>query len=352
MATTRLKDIAERAGVSVMTVSKALRDASDISAGTKTRLKLLAQQMGYVPDSMAQSLRNRKTKLLGLIIPSAANPIFARTILAIEERAHQWGYEILFAQSQNIAEREDSCILRLLSRKIDGLLISPVYRPATEVRSYLELFARGTPTVILGHTAPFCRQFVHVESDDLAGSHDVTQHLLKFGHRRIAYFAGPALAPWAQERLEGYRRALREVDLEIEDRLIFQAGNTIEDGEKAALQMLQESCDATAVQTASDLVAIGCAETFLNQGARIPGDLSIAGYGNLLTSEYYRVPLTTARQPKQRLGAVAMELLLQLIQGEKPESKRLPAPLAIRASTAPPPASRKTIEEHLTRATS
>ena len=127
MATIRLKDIAQRAGVSVMTVSKALRDASDISAETKTRIKLLAQQLGYVPDSMAQSLRNRRTKLLGLIIPSIANPIFARTLLAIEERAHQWGYEVIFAQTLNIAEREDSCILRLLSRKIDGLLIAPVY---------------------------------------------------------------------------------------------------------------------------------------------------------------------------------------------------------------------------------
>src|SRR5258708_26279949 len=113
MATIRLKDIAARGGVSLMTVSKALRDAPDISAGTKTRLKLLAQQMGYVPDSMAQSLRYRRTKLLGLIVPSVGNPLYARTIMAVEDRAHQLGYEVIFAQTLNVAEREDSCILRL-----------------------------------------------------------------------------------------------------------------------------------------------------------------------------------------------------------------------------------------------
>ena len=336
MATIRLKDIAHHAGVSVMTVSKALRDASDISAETKTRIKLLAQQMGYVPDSMAQSLRNRRTKLLGLIIPSIANPLFARTLLAIEERAHQWGYEVMFAQTLNIAEREDSCILRLLSRKIDGLLIAPVYRPAQEARAYQELFARGTPTVILGLPAPFCRRFTYVAGDDEAGSHEATLHLLQLGHRRIACLAGPTLAPWARERLQGYRRALREADVEADDRLVFQSGNTIEDGASAALQMLQETCNATAIVAASDLVAIGCAETYLNQGAKIPSDFSIVGYGNILTSEHFRVPLTTIRQPKHRLGVAAMDALLQLIQGEKPEPKRLSATLVVRASTAPP----------------
>ncbi|MDB6065193.1 MAG: Transcriptional regulator, LacI family [Pedosphaera sp.] len=332
----RLKDIAKRAGVSVMTVSKVLRDAPDISVATKARVKLLAQQMGYVPDSNAQTLRTRTSKFLGVIISSITDPIFARVLLAIEERAHELGFEIILAQTLNVEDREHACIQRLLSRRVDGLFISPVYRLRPDAPIYQTLQARGTPVVILGHGAPFCRQFANVETDDIQSSYFITQHLLSLGHKNIAFFAGPHAAPWAQERIEGYRRALREAGLEVDDRLVFQAGNTIDDGAKAALQFVNESPNATAIQAVNDLVAIGCANTFLNQGIKIPDDLSITGFGNLLTSQYFRVPLTTVRQPKFRLGSSAMESMLKLLRGERPENKRLAGELEIRQSTGSP----------------
>src|SRR5438552_4486639 len=122
----RLKDIAERAGVSVMTVSKALRDAPDVSATTKTRVKLLAQQLGYVPDSSAQGLRTRRTKLFGVAIPALTNPIFYGVAAAIEERAQALGCEVLLAQTADIPEREEACIRRFLSRGVDGLFVVAV----------------------------------------------------------------------------------------------------------------------------------------------------------------------------------------------------------------------------------
>ena len=294
----RLKDIARHAGVSVMTVSKALRDEPDVSAATKARIKTLAQQMGYVPDSSAQGLRNRTTKLFGLVIPSSTNPIFARVVFAIEERAHELGYDILLTHTHNLPAREEACIRRLLSRRVDGLFISPVYRFEAEARIYQEVLARQIPTVLIGPPAAFCKSFVTVEIDEPAASHTATQHLLKLGHKRIAYLTGPPTAPWAHERFEGYRHALREAGLDVDDKLVFQAGSTIEDGTKAALQMLNESCDATAVQTVNDLVAIGCADTLFAKGLRIPEDISLVGFGNIMTAEYFRVPLTTIRQPK------------------------------------------------------
>jgi len=337
----RLKDIAARVGVSVMTVSKALRDEPDVSAGTKTRIKLVAQQLGYVPDSAAQGLRTRSTKVFGLAISSLTNPIFSRVVVAIEERAHQIGYEVMLAHTLNKPEREEACIRRFLSRRVDGIFLCPVYRMGTESRIYQELASRRVPTVLLGHTAPFCSQFVNVESDDLLGGYAATQHLLKLGHRRIAFLAGPLATPWNQERFEGYRRALREAGTEVDDKLVFQAGRTIEDGAKAAMQMINESCDATAVQAVSDLVAVGCAEVLLNQGLRIPEDVSIVGFGNILLSTYYRVPLTTLRQPKYRLGSVAMDTMIQLLRGHKGESKRLSAELIVRASSGIPTATHR-----------
>jgi LacI family transcriptional regulator len=332
----RLKDIAKHIGVSVMTVSKALRDAPDVSAATKAKIKSLAAQMGYVPDSSAQGLRTKTTKLFGLVIPSITNPVFARIVFAIEERAHDLGYDVLLAHSLNKPEREENCIRHLLSRRVDGLFISPVYRFEAEARIYQEILARNTPTVLLGSPAPFCKNFPSVEIEDLIASYNVTQHLLKLGHKRIAYFTGPQVAPWAHERFNGYRRALREAGLDVDDKLVFQSGSTIEDGTKAALQMLNENCNATAVQSVNDLVAIGCADALLSQGLKIPDDISIVGFGNILLTEHFRVPLTTVRQPKFRLGIAAVEMMMSLIRGESVQSKRLAAELVERKSSAPP----------------
>jgi len=319
-----------------MTVSKALRDAHDVSDATRARIRLLANQMGYVPDSSAQGLRTKTTKLFGLVVPAMTDPVFSRVVLAIEEHAHELGYDILLAHTLNKVEREDACLRRMLSRRVDGIFVSPVYRMEPEARIYQELLTRRVPTVLLGPPAQFCNQFVSVQVDDIAASQTATRHLLELGHKRIAFLAGPLAAPWAQGRFEGYRRALRAAGSDVDDKLIFHAGSTIEDGVKAALQMMNEGCDATAVQAVNDLVAIGCADTFLNQGIKIPRDRSIAGFGNILTAEYFRVPMTTMRQAKFQLGVAAVEVMRQLLRGEKVESKRQPAELIIRASTAPP----------------
>jgi LacI family transcriptional regulator len=334
----RLKDIAKIAGVSVMTVSKALRDAPDVSGATSAKIKKLALDMGYVPDSSAQGLRTKTTKLFGLVIPATTNPIYARMVYAIEERAHELGYDVLLAQTLNQPAREDLCLRRLLSRRVDGLFITPVYRFEAEARIYQEIVARSVPTVLLGAPAPFCKNFVSIEIEELVASYNVTKHLLALGHKKIAYLTGPPAAPWAHERFEGYRRALREANIEVDDKLVFQSGSTLEDGGKAALQILNEGCHPTAIQAVSDLVAIGCAEVLLHQGLKIPGDVSLAGFGNILAAEFYRVPLTTVSQPKFRLGIAAVEAMMKLIRGENVQLKRLPAELVERQSTARPKA--------------
>ena len=332
----RLKDIAKYARVSVMTVSKALRDEPDVSAATKSRIKLLAQQMGYVPDSLAQGLRAKKTKLFGLVIPSITNPVYGRMVFAIEERAHEMGYDILLAHTHNMPAREETSIRRLLSRRVDGLFISPVYRFEAEARIYQEVLARKVPVVLIGPPAPFCKSFPSVEIEEVAASRNATQHLLKLGHKRIAYFTGPSTAPWALERFEGYRHALREAGLDVDDKLVFQAGSTIEEGMETATQMLNESCNATAVQAVNDLVAIGCAEVLLSKGLHIPKDISIVGFGNVLMAEHCCVPLTTIRQPKFRLANAAMDMMVNLLNGRPVEVKRMAAELIERKSTAPP----------------
>ncbi len=332
----RLKDIAATAGVSVMTVSKALRDEPDISAQTKARIKTLANEAGYVPNNSARGLRTRKTHQFGLVISSLTNPVYTRTFMAIEEQAHEQGYEIILAQTLNNPEREAACIRRLLARQVDGLFIRPVYRADPTAAIYEDLQERKVPTVILGHRALFCSDFPNVETDDLAATEAATQHLLELGHTCIACFTGPTFAPWAQERYEGYRRALLARQMEVDEKLVFHAGGTIEEGKAAALQLIDERPGATAILAANDLVAIGAAGTLLDQGVKIPEEISVVGFGNTLTAEHFRVPLTTISQPKYRRGIAAMESMSALLAGESAGTKRLAAELVIRKSTAAP----------------
>tara|TARA_Y100001934_G_scaffold90029_1_gene111485 strand:+ start:6697 stop:7662 length:966 start_codon:yes stop_codon:yes gene_type:complete len=318
-----------------MTVSKALRDAKDISVKTKEKIRQLALEMDYVPDVMAQSLRTRSTRLLGVLISASTNPIFARTMMAIEDRAFQLGYELMTAHSLNQPDREETCIRRMLARRVDGFFITPVFRFEQSAPIYEELKRQKTPVVILGHRAPFCGGFPAVEVDDEAASKALTQHLIQHGHKKIAFFAGPQVSPPALERLEGYRRALREAGLQLDDKLVYNAGSTIDEGSKAALQFCDEKCEATAIQCVNDLVAVGTGNVLLSQGLKIPEDISLAGYGNILTSEHFRIPLTTIRQPKFRMGATAMELMQAMLRKETVQNRLLNAELAVRESTGP-----------------
>jgi DNA-binding LacI/PurR family transcriptional regulator len=339
MPPVRLKDIAQQAGVSVMTVSKVLRDEPDVSAATKARIRALAEEMGYVPDTLAQSLRTRSTKLIGIIIPAITNPIYARLLLAVENRVHEAGFDLLLGHTLNQPEREAALIRRMIARRVNGLLLFPVHRLEGETKAYEELRRRRLPTVLLGPPPAAYADFPSVQAEDIDGSAQATRHLMELGHRQIAYLVGPRASTWSQERFQGYQKALRDAGLPLDDGLVFQAGGTIEEGVQAALQMLKEGVQATAVQAVNDLVAIGAANTLLDHGVRIPEDVSIVGFGNVLTSSFFRVPLTTVRQPKHSMGLAAMEMLQALIKGEQPESRRLATSLLIRESTSHPPES-------------
>ncbi|MGC8829080.1 MAG: LacI family DNA-binding transcriptional regulator [Verrucomicrobiia bacterium] len=331
----RLIDIAKEAGVSVMTVSKALRNAPDISENTKNKIKSIAERLGYVPNTLAQGLRNRKTRLLGLVISAVTNPYFARLVMAIEEKAYDLGYDLLIAQTYNNIEREEKVVRRFILRQIEGLLISPVYRFEPIAQVYNELASSKIPTVILGHTSPFCEQFPSVATDDIYCSYTATKHLLELGHKRIAFFSGPPAAPWARERLNGYLMALKDYNIEPDEKLIFTAGSKIEDGYNTAKQLHSENIHFTAIQSVNDPVAIGAINFLLENNYKIPEQVSVVGFGDILLSEHFKIPLTTINQPKYRLGIAAISLMNEILAGKKPNSITLKGELVIRKSTAP-----------------
>ncbi len=330
----RLRDIAQKAGVSIMTVSRVLHDSPDIADATKVRVAAIASQMGYVPDFAARGLRTRTTHILGLVVPTVTDPLHAAALAALQQEAIALGYDLLVAQSLNQIEREEDSIQRFLGRHVDGLVVAPVYRVGATASLYERLLRSSSKVVLLGHPAPFCHGFPSVATDDLAGAITATRHLLELGHRRIAFLAGPSLSPAAQERFEGYRRALRDARIEIDDRLVFNAGSAFEDGVKAARQLLSEFTGASAIVAFNDPVAMGAATVVLARGLAIPSQISVVGFGGFPASALFRVPLTTVSQPVVEIATAAMRAMVRSLRGEPAQNERFLPELTVRASTA------------------
>ena len=185
-----------------MTASKALRDKPDVAPGTQSQDQAYSHQMGYVPDRCGQYLRGRRTYLIGICAPTAADPTVTPTIAAIHEFVYGLAYDLMLTTTQNSAEREEAAISRMIGGQVEGLFIIPTYRPAPEAPAYLQLTESQIPTIVPGETAQFCHGFVNVQGDDLAASQAVTRHLSALGHKLIAFLTGPLSEPWAEERLE------------------------------------------------------------------------------------------------------------------------------------------------------
>ncbi len=287
---------------------------------------------------MAQSLRTRTSRFLGVIIPSITNPFVARVLLAIRGTRARIGI-------RNHPRPDPQ------SRGTRGGVHPAASFPARGRPFHFAGLSPPTGRADLSDSAgpararrdsratarPFAANFPMwkpMTSRPVTGRRSICSN---WATGNIAFFAGPQAAPWAQERFEGYRRALREADLEIEDRLIFQAGSTIEDGAKAALQFVNESVPATAIQAVNDLVAIGCANTFLDQGIKIPR----APFGGRFRQcPHQRIFSRSAdHHPAAQIRAWASPrwtACSNLFRGERPENKRLPAEIIVRQSTAAP----------------
>jgi len=275
--------------------------------------------------------------MIGLVVPSINEEHISEVVSGVEDQLLEKNYSLLMAQSRGRVDREINVLKRMLDQRVDGLIVCP----ATRLTNYYEMFETiqgyNTPLVLIDRYPPVAPllQVPLVVSDDRMGGMIATQHLLDQGHQRILFIAGPTGASSAEERFEGYRKAMTAAGCGNVDEFVFAAGFDIASGRTAALQALQEGVNFTAVFAVNDLVAIGVAEVLLKQGLRIPEDVSIVGYGDLKVGEVFKVPLTTVHQPKIELGQAAVKILCELIETKKSEMRRLPVQLIIRESTAP-----------------
>ena len=304
-----LKDIAIKAGVSVNTASRALRNNSDINDETKKRIIEIAERLGYTPNVLAKSLRFKKTKTIGVVIADISSPFYSNMVKGIEDGAQEKGYSIILCNTDEQYEKEETAVQVLLEKRVDGLLITPVQQ---ENKDILNLKEKRIPLVLVGRHFDDL-QTNYITTDDVTGSFLATEHLIKEGHRRILHINGPLHISSAWERLAGYKRALLEHGLEYDQRLV--RGNTVEMEEayKLIKKILSDGLDFTAIFAYGDVLALGGMHALHEAKLRIPDDIAVVGYDDIEFARVSYPPLTSVRIPRYRLGKEAINLLVEKI---------------------------------------
>ncbi len=331
-----LKEMAATLNLSVMAVSKALRDAPDISVSTKARVQAEARRRNYIPNRAAQNLRLRRTGLIGIVVPQINHTYYSNLVWGVERQAEALNLQVLIASSLDRAENEMREVQKLISRQVEALLLVPAVRWQHRLATLELARTSGIPTILLDAYPAGAENFPRVSwvvCDDQRGGQLATEHLLELGHTEILFLAGPNGSSSSAGRFSGYQRALAAADVPYSDARVFLADKDIDSGRKAMGQALTEKASFTAVVAHNDSVAIGAADTLFQQGFRIPDEISIVGFGDGVLAAHYRVPLTTVRIPQTEIGETAVRLALELQKGNPVQPRQLPVEIIVREST-------------------
>jgi LacI family transcriptional regulator len=327
----RLYDIAVKAGVSVNTVSRALRNKPDVGETTKNTILQLAEELGYALPS--QSSSPHELLSIGVLIQDILNPFYARIMQGIDSIIWQEQANLLFGCSfrQELKERE--VLSFFCGQHVEGLLIATVLNPNDVLRQLKDC---TIPTIFLSQR--FEQYEVdYVVNDNRYGASIATEHLIRLGHTRIAHIAGPDGQVSAQERFRGYQDALTEARIEFDNHLVRSCDSTMQSGYYVTKDLLQSGEKISAIFAYNDLVALGAYRAIKEAGLRIPTDLSIVGYDDIEFVEFLEVPLTTVHQPTMEIGRKAAELLFEKIRtGDQhhPQQVVLKPQLVIRGTTS------------------
>ncbi len=333
-----IKDIARALGLSTSTVSRALRDSYEISEETKKLVLDYAEKNNYHPNPIALSLKERRSRSIGVIVCEIANSFFSQTINGIESIAYDKGYNVIIAQSRESFHRELINLQFLTSRSIDGLIIS--VSTETSDFSYLkELHAKGMPIVFFDRIVDEIETH-KVIADNYNGAYQATAHLLQNGYRRIAAVANMSYLSITRERLAGYRAALADHGIEYDEALVKycdHGGLLPAEVETAVNGLLALKKRPDAILATSDKLTTGCVRVLNARGISVPEQVALTGFSNSDLTELLNPPLTVIRQPAFEMGETATQMLLQLIESKRPvtsfETKMLPTELLVRSST-------------------
>jgi len=329
----RMKDIAEDLGVSLMTVSKALRNHSDVAEETRRRVCQRARELGYEPNLIARSLAGHRSFLIGLVVPDLMHSFFAEVAKGIERKLAPLGYQIVICSSGENTETELREIKLLLARKVDGLIIASASPRAS--RSMVELLEGGKAHYVLIDRVVLNMKANYVGVKDDAIGALATQHLIEQGCTRIAHLSGPMVST-GRGRLRGYHRALAKHGLKVPPGYVISGGYQDSAGNAAMQRLLQLKPRPDGVFCYNDPVASGAIRAILEAGLDIPGDIAVVGAGDVHYSDMLRVPLSTINQSSFQIGESSAELLLVCIESKTslpPKRILFPPRLVVRESS-------------------
>ena len=323
-----IKDVAALAGVSAATVSRALDDRPEISSETKERVRSACAQLGYVPNAAARGLAGHATHTIGLVLPDISNPYFSGMATAIEETAAAHGCRVFLSNSLRKEDRELRAIENLVARQVDGILVNPV-SPESQLR-HREVLG-GLPCVYLG--ANHDESPSYVMADNETGAYAAARYLIRLGHRDILFLGGRTTSRTREQRIRGFRRALAEAGLEGRE-LPAPPNVTLlrQWSYETALELLKGPLP-DAIFAYSDMTALKVLEAAEERGVRIPEDLSMVGYDNIAFGALHRIHLTTVSQHKYQQGQIAVERLLEKINGSRAHTEDILEPELIIRST-------------------
>jgi len=321
-----MKDIAERAGVSVATVSRVLNKTKPVSSELKKKVLDIVKETGYKPNALARSLIKQRTGTIGVIIPDMDNETFADLIKGIELITDKNDYVILVTNTMGEVKKELEMFNLFEEKRLDGIIFSGV----SLTEKHIEFFEKyKIPTVVVGQTFNKL-DFPSVTIDNFQASFDITEYLIDLGHENIGMIRGPLYDIQAgKERLLGYKTALRENDYLVNKDYIIQGDFTINSGYKAMEEIWRNEIKPTAIFSASDKMAIGALNYCLDHGLKVPEDVSIAGFDDMELATAVRPALTTIHQDQVEKGIKTAEILLDLIEKEGKESYNIQLPYTL-----------------------
>lgn len=311
-----IQDIAKHANVSVTTVSQILNNkGSRFSEATRAKVKAYAKEINYRPNRLAAGLKTRQTKTIGLIIPDIRNPFFSSLAKGVDERAAELGWSVMLSNSSDSHQREVQLIAVMHANQVDGILFCMAGN-TDEVafnNSYKELAKASTPFLLLDRFFPIPNMDDILTLDHAHGGYLATKHLIELGHDRIACITGPLHLIDAKERLNGYRKALRESNIQYDESIVFEGNYHPDTGYAHASDLLSRNHNVTAFFCCNDLMAFGAINAIEERGFSIPEDFSIVGYDDVVFDYMKSTTLTSIYQPVLNLGKLAAEKIIQRI---------------------------------------
>jgi LacI family transcriptional regulator len=305
-----LKEIAIKLGISITTVSKALKNYPDVSQKTKSAVIELAQKLHYTPNSFAVNLRTKESKTIGLIIPEVMHHFFSNIINAIIDEAEKNGYLVIILQSNESLALEKKQVELLINKRVDGILMS-LSNESNNDEHIKQIVDRNIPFVMFDKISKLCK-CSKVIIDDQKAAFNAVQHLIDKGCKKIAHIRGPLNPQNAIDRYIGYKKALEKNNIPFDSKLVYTCENvTFQEGIDFAKQIIEEHPDVDGIFAITDLVAVGVLSYFNDVGIKIPEQVAVIGFSNWFMSQVLTPKLSTVDQPSHQMGIESFNLLLE-----------------------------------------